>query len=511
MTAFFQNYKSKKSKPVPMKEKLFTKSKIITIITFLLICSFSFTSIISYNTTKNSLQLNTKTEILPLISDNIYSEVQDSIIKPINNSSLMAHDEFLLDWILTGEEDLEDITRYLRRIRDEYGYFSAFLVSENTGNYYYYDGILKTINPDDEHDDWYYEFEEMNSKYDLDVDTNQAAADTMTIFINHRLEDHDGNFLGVTGIGLELASIRKTLEIYQDRFGPLIYMVDKEGTIQVHPNQNLVLQENINNLPGINELSARILSNETGTYIYEYKNPSGNYVISARYFPDFEWFLIIEQNQAEILKSARKSLILNIVIGLLVTGLVTFLVILTINLFHSKLDALASMDELTGLYNRRKFQEMFEHELTLVQRYGYPLSLLLIDVDHFKSVNDRFGHQIGDKILKTISQSLKREIREIDVIGRWGGEEFVILLHKTESEQAYQIAERLRNSIIRQNIIINKEKIFLTISIGISNAARENNITETMLQQADQAMYEAKQQGRNVTVVFRDASTPDPS
>ena len=491
-----------------MKEKFLTKSKIITIITILLICSFSFTSIISYNTTKNSLTLKTKTEILPLISDNIYSEIQDAIIKPINNSSLMAHDEFLLDWILNGETDQGEVTRYLKRIQDEYGYFSAFLISENSGNYYYSEGILKTISPDDDHDVWYYDFKQMNSKYDLDVDTNQAAGDTMTIFINHRLEDHEGNFLGVTGVGLELTSIRNTLEAYQKRFGPLIYMVDKNGLIQVHPNQDLVLTKNIYDQPGIDKFSAKILSSQSGTYIYEYRNPSGNFVISARYFPDFEWFLIIEQNQTEALRDARKSLTLNFAIGLLVTGIILFLVILTINLFHAKLEARASKDELTGLNNRRKFQELFEQELTLVERYGYPLSILSIDVDHFKLVNDRYGHPTGDEVLKKISHTLKSEIRAIDTISRWGGEEFIILLHKTGPEQAYQIAERLREIITRQKIGVENKSISLTISIGITSTDPETKEMEVLLQQADQAMYEAKQKGRNVSVTFRDKSTP---
>jgi len=190
-----------------LKSFLFNKYRLIGILTVVLVFSFTFTSLVSYNVTRTSIDSDAKTKILPLISDNIYSEIQKELLQPIYNSSIMANDEFLVEWVLAGEQDTEEIVRYLQRIKERYGYFSAFYISARTNNYYYYEGILKQIRPEDEHDIWYYNFVRSGRHYDLDVDNDEATSGTLTIFINHRLEDNQGNFLGVTGVGLKMSEV----------------------------------------------------------------------------------------------------------------------------------------------------------------------------------------------------------------------------------------------------------------------------------------------------------------
>ena len=247
-----------------MKDTFFTKKRLITILTIVLLFTFTFTSLISYNVTKESITANTKTKTLPLISDNIFSEIQQELISPINNSSLMANDEFLIEWVVSGEKDPDEIVRYLKRIIEKYGYFSSFFVSEQTKNYYYYGGVLKQISEQDDHDVWYYKFRDSNKEYALDVDTDEATQGTITIFINHRLEDGDGNFLGVTGIGLEMVSISDTLASYRDRYGHMVYMIDSNGLIQVHADQELVEKANIRNMEGIGSQAEKIYPIKAG-------------------------------------------------------------------------------------------------------------------------------------------------------------------------------------------------------------------------------------------------------
>jgi diguanylate cyclase (GGDEF)-like protein len=480
-----------------MKISFLSRTRLITVLTVILISTFTFTSVLSYNVTKESLTQNAKNETLPLISDNIYSEIQQILIKPINNSSLMANDEFLIDWVQSGEEDPNEVVRYLKRIREKYGYFSSFFVSDITNNYYYYDGILKKISPEDLHDDWYFEFIGKNTDFELDVDTDEATQGTITIFINHRLEDHKGIFLGVTGVGLEMDSVGKTLELYQKKYNHLVYMIDSDGLIQVHPDPSLVLHQNIKDMDGIGEISGELLSKKEGTNIYEYKNKQGDIVISARYFPDLQWYLIVEQDQNLSLSTARNYLIGNIVIGLLVTLLVILLVIWTLNFYYKRLELLAINDDLTGLFNRRKFQEIFQHEISYARRYDQPLSLLMIDIDRFKSVNDTYGHSFGDQFLKLVAEALQGQIRDIDVIARWGGEEFVILLQRTDADQALITAERLRETIQALQYKIENETISRTISIGVVSSPSGQLDMDKMLDLADKAMYQAKENGRN--------------
>jgi diguanylate cyclase (GGDEF)-like protein len=481
---------------------LFNKYRLIGILTILLVFSFTFTSLVSYNVTRTVITSDSKNVILPLISDNIYSEIQKELLQPIYNSSIMANDEFLVNWVLAGEQDEEEVIRYLQRIRERYDYFSAFYVSDITNNYYYYDGILKQISPEDEHDVWYYNFVELNRDYDLDVDNDEATEGTMTIFINHRLEDSAGNFLGVTGVGLQMSAMGETLEKYRERFGHLIYMIDADGLIQIHPDQDLILKMNIRDFDGLSLLGEEILQKDSETHYYAYHTSAGEVTLSARYFPDLDWYLIVEQDQTQSLREAREKLIGSIVIGLLVTILVILLVIIVLNLFISKLENYATKDEMTGIYNRRKMDELLLREIAFARRYGDPLGLMILDIDHFKSVNDTYGHRTGDQYLKGLSEVLQVEVRHVDYLGRWGGEEFIILLPKTSLDQAQDVAERLRKAVEALQVESGRGLISRTISVGVTSAELAKFDMDEMMRQADDAMYQAKQAGGNKVVTW---------
>lgn len=485
-----------------LKSFLFNKYRLIGILTVVLVFSFTFTSLISYNVTRNSIDSDAKNKILPLISDNIYSEIQKELLQPIHNSSIMANDEFLVEWVLAGEQDTEEIVRYLQRIKDRYGYFSAFYISARTNNYYYYDGLLKQIRPEDEHDIWYYNFVRSGLHYDLDVDNDEATSGTLTIFINHRLEDNAGNFLGVTGVGLQMSEVGETLESYRQRFGHLIYLVDSEGLIQIHPNQDLVEKINIQELEGLQNIGTDILKNDDVTHYYEFRTKNGEETLSTRYLPDLDWYLIVEQDQTLALASARNSLFGNIAIGVLVTLLVIGLVMIVLNLFISKLEDMATRDELTGLPNRRKMDELLLREIAFAKRYGDPMSLMMMDIDHFKSVNDTYGHHAGDNYLVRFAKVLQEEVRQVDYVGRWGGEEFIILLPKTNAERAKELAERLLYSVEVMKIESGHGLITRTVSIGIASVESGKMDVDEILREADEAMYQAKQEGGNKIIVW---------
>ncbi|MFZ5906649.1 MAG: diguanylate cyclase [Nitrospirota bacterium] len=163
----------------------------------------------------------------------------------------------------------------------------------------------------------------------------------------------------------------------------------------------------------------------------------------------------------------------------------------------AKLKELATTDILTGAYNRMGFDEIITREIERVKRNNKPLSILLFDIDHFKKINDKFGHHVGDSVLKTIANIVKRTIRKIDYFIRWGGEEFLILSPETDKKQAYILAERLRKDI--ENFTFdNLPRI--TISCGTAEF-REEDTENTFIKKADDAMYTAKRQGRNRVVM----------
>lgn len=160
----------------------------------------------------------------------------------------------------------------------------------------------------------------------------------------------------------------------------------------------------------------------------------------------------------------------------------------------------ARVDELTNLFNRRAFDETLQYEYLRAGRTQLPLSLLLIDIDHFKEVNDNWSHTVGDEILKRVALEVRRHCRQIDTPARWGGEEFAVLLPETSLPQAAEIAERLRHTIAVTDYSAIAESLQVTISIGVAEYSGTLHIRQ-LLSKADEALYKAKQAGRNRVVI----------
>jgi diguanylate cyclase (GGDEF)-like protein len=160
---------------------------------------------------------------------------------------------------------------------------------------------------------------------------------------------------------------------------------------------------------------------------------------------------------------------------------------------NARLAELATIDDLTGVKNRRRFREDFDLHASLAARQHLPLSLAMLDVDHFKTYNDTFGHPAGDEVLRAVASTLRESVREHDVVARYGGEEFVILLPATDAAAAVQVAERLRRAIERKY----EAPRAVTASFGVATAAAGAGGLERLLEQADQALYRAKRSGRN--------------
>lgn len=174
-----------------------------------------------------------------------------------------------------------------------------------------------------------------------------------------------------------------------------------------------------------------------------------------------------------------------------------------------KLAQQANHDDLTGLANRRFLMQQARLELARAIRYQYPLSLLMLDIDHFKKVNDQYGHLSGDMVLKLLGKELKLFLREHDLVGRIGGEEFVMLLPETSLEEANVIAERLRLSVEKLTLpVLHEQTIRLTVSIGVASATEAEQHLDKIWQTVDERLYEAKTTGRNRVVTAPANSYP---
>jgi diguanylate cyclase (GGDEF)-like protein len=177
---------------------------------------------------------------------------------------------------------------------------------------------------------------------------------------------------------------------------------------------------------------------------------------------------------------------------------------------YSEVRYLSTKDPLTMVNNRRGFFETVNHRLVTTRHFDLEYTVLMIDMDNFKSVNDRYGHMVGDEIIKSVAQKIHSKIREKDVLGRFGGEEFVVFLMDITQESAFSLAEKLRRDIASEFHIINGLQIRVTISIGISHSKGANYPFDRLLAEADEAVYSAKDLGRNKAIIWKENLEPQP-
>ncbi len=163
-----------------------------------------------------------------------------------------------------------------------------------------------------------------------------------------------------------------------------------------------------------------------------------------------------------------------------------------------KLSRLVSTDTLSGLHNYRYFTEAINQEMERSKRTGQPTTLIMLDADHFKRVNDQWGHEVGNQALQLIAQCIKNNVRKLDIACRYGGEEFAVILPSTDLGTAISVAERIRQAIENTSLVLEKEELKLSASLGLSTYLYNHNDSwHKLVENADKELYKAKQNGRN--------------
>jgi diguanylate cyclase (GGDEF)-like protein len=166
-------------------------------------------------------------------------------------------------------------------------------------------------------------------------------------------------------------------------------------------------------------------------------------------------------------------------------------------------DEVSHTDALTFLPNRKSMIAELQRQVTYAERYGVPLSVSMIDIDNFKEINDTLGHGVGDQVLRFIASQMRDRIREPDVLGRYGGDEFLVILPNSTASGAAEQATRLNQQVASSPVVAGKELIRVTMSIGITQYQPNSDTWETLLERADQAMYQAKHDGRGTWAIIK--------
>ncbi|MDD9304635.1 MAG: GGDEF domain-containing protein [Desulfobacter sp.] len=398
------------------------------------------------------------------------------------------------------------IQKYLEEIRDKYGFFSSFFVSDISLNYYHFNGILKKISTDDDHDVWYYQFKDKQKDHDLVVDTNEAEQNHLTIFINHRLIGYEGQFWGVVGVGLDFNRVATLLEEYRKKYNRNIYMVDPAGMIMVHKDKSKINTLSIHQVPGLKKVAPKILNTYDKPAFFEYDKENQHILLTTRFVRELGWFLMVEQDETQALSPIKAALYQNLGFSIATTLLTIAFVFLVINFFQKRLEAMAITDPLTRAFNRNEFEQRFKYMTEMNRRTRENICIVLFDLDHLKAVNDTLGHLMGDQVIKKVAQIASKTIRDQDMLVRWGGDEFVLLI-KNNLEISCRVAERLRQAVESHDFYasVNAKKLpeKVTISCGIAKYQTGQSLDD-ILHRADRAMYRGKEKNRNVVVVDKD-------
>jgi diguanylate cyclase (GGDEF)-like protein len=466
--------------------------RLVPLVTVLLVAGFLATSLASYFVSRASVREGIVEGELPLTADNIYTEIQKDLLRPIFISSMMAHDTFLRDWVIGGEHDVAQIAKYLDEIKVKYDTISTFFVSDKTRTYYYSDGVLKRMSPDDWRDVWFFRVRQMAEPYEINVDPDFANQDTMTIFINFRLLDYQGQFLGAVGVGQTVNSLRKQIDRYHDRFGRDVYFVDSSGKI-VLAGAGARGATDIAAKPGLAALAPKILAGSDGSF--QYRSGLHTVFLNTRFIPELGWHVFVEQDEAAATVGIWHTLLANLAICLVITSVVVLAVHAAIRAFQGRIHEMAITDKLTGLLNRHGFEARFAQALKESKRSQEAVSVVLFDIDRFKEINDHFGHVVGDSCLAEVAQAARTSAGDAAAMCRWGGDEFLVLFAGVGLAEAFKRAEKISDGVAARPFDHEGQPIKLTVSLGVAQQ-RPGEGADRLIARADAALYDAKSRGR---------------
>lgn len=320
--------------------------------------------------------------------------------------------------------------------------------------------------------------------------------DSLIMFINYKIFDEKYHYLGATGIGIKISYINEMLKHFRVKYNFNVFFVNKEGEV--------VLSEvGVNRVSHLNEdkklrtLSSKILEESSKTL--EYEKEGNHYILNTKYIEELNLYLLVEAQIEEFTQEVEKTFILNLIISLAVTFIIIVIILYTVKTYNKKLEYLAAYDSLTKLPNRRTFNLNFEKALRLYKRDNVARSIIFFDIDNFKLINDNYGHLIGDTVLKRIAAILNMQVRSSDNLSRWGGEEFLILLHDSSLKDSLDVAEKLRMAFENDIDLHDLVKGGVSASFGVTSF-QEDDTLERIITRADEALYKAKNQGKNCVV-----------
>lgn len=417
----------------------------------------------------------------------IFEFVIDEIIQPLYFVAGIAESSNLYD-LMNSESIVDnDITNELQRLKNQTGY-NFFVASEKSKKQYNADGSSFELTKGEV--EWYYRAKEKDQKMVGAIGNRQSPH----LYFDIKVFDENACFSGFIGLGIPLRRFLKSFDSGKSIYDYELIIVDDATNVVFATESSLMADghkiSTLQELPWYQALSDSQRNQDSINN--EIVSVSGNKLLIAEMdVEEINWkiYLInpLKLRQGKLLSSflLQTSLIFLIVLLLIVLGKI---LIEVVNSHKSKL----VLDPLTGLPNRLHLENEFER----LHQQNVEMCLIVLDIDHFKSFNDNFGHSGGDVVLTETVKTIESELRETDVIVRWGGEEFVMLLPSCPKHTGLKLAEGIRNSIEKKVIALSNQHVQVTASIGVSYSKNPSSLS-IMFEDADRCLYKAKNTGRN--------------
>lgn len=460
-------------------------------LTLVLAGGFVTTGVLGYKVARDTLRQSFATTTVPATSELIHGDIQLDLLRLSAASALIARDAVVRNWFLGGERDALQLTRYLQEVDRKYGTSGSFVISERSRRQYQGSGMLKPVPPGDSQDAWFSQVRTMKSADELTVSPPSTDSDAALVVIGHRITDEQGSFIGAAGASLPLSRYSRLIENYRSRLGCRIYFVDSAGIIMLGADA----MQHVRDLPDLRRVSNEILNSSVKPTRSSYRDGESTVYVTSRFIPELRWFLVVEQSDRGI-QAVQQALLVNLAVGTLATSLVLITVAGTVRRYRRRLSSVATVDTLTGLINRPAYEFIFQQALLETARTKEPLSLILVEVDKFKRVNDLLGRSASDQILQTVAELARKSVRETDPVSRWGEGQFMIQLRDCPLENAIEVAERLRLSVASHAFGVDDPRAIITVSMGVARHEFEEP-SNSFLDRTYEALGLAKGRGGN--------------
>ncbi len=454
----------------------------------IIIISFGLSTLISLKSLNKLIKENNHensviyaNEVSNAVID-VFSEAV-AVSQSMNNTLIQA----LLknqDRIPEGQKN-KIIQNYLSNIVVKFGYSTAFLTDDSQMAYHAENGFVKTVDPSNPDDDWYVPFRDSGKLYELHIDNDQANDNRITVYINMRMEDSAGNFIGICGVGVPINQILSLLRSMEAQSGISIKLVNVNGDVQVANGAQLKLQRSQE------EIKAAIADYDySKSYVYTPKGMDGFSII--KYISECQWFAVIEY------QGGKNSILSTMLFRNLMICLIILLVVLVIFSFvlgnftkrTEKVVEESLNDELTGLKNRRAYQA----ELERLNDDGNmaDISIATMDINGLKVTNDNFGHTAGDELIQAAANIMKEVFCENGWnVYRTGGDEFVAIICSPVSDLDVLVQDFKE----QEKLFIHDKITELSVSIGTVQGYNQRGIAcvEDLIKIADKRMYSDKE------------------